>query len=215
MEIRTRGENYPYNPFEGDNRKGLMIKDSQVLFVYRGTDKNGRHRNPQGYPASPLGNRRNKWGELYLPDAKRMLDGGDANRLALLSQMGNVIYTKYRSRLQRISSSNASFARLIINIALNFGFRKTIISIDESNLLSTGLKITAARDVLYRLHSMGVIIYLRGRGTEDKNRRNIPMGFVLHPCVERSVLDNMELLNSGEMDLEGLQYIDVKVREDN
>lgn len=215
MEIRTRGENYPYNPFEGDNRKGLMIKDSQVLFVYRGDDKNGRPRNPQGYPASPLGNRRNQWGELYLPDAKRMLDGGDANRLALLSQMGNVIYTKYRSRLQRISSSNASFARLIINIALNFGFRKTIISIDESNLLSTGLKITAARDVLYRLHSMGVIIYLRGRGTENKNRRNIPMGFVLHPCVERAVLDNMELLNSGKMDLEGLQYIDVKVRDIN
>jgi hypothetical protein len=211
-EIKTRGENYLFNPFEGDSRSRVTVKDSQLLFVYGGLDKKGKVINPEGYPASPIGNKRSVWGELYLFDAKRLLEVGSADRFALLSQMGTVLYTKYRATLQRSSSANASFARLVINIALNFGFKETIISVDMRNLHWTGLKTTAARGVLQRLHALGIIIYLRGRGTEDKNARSIPMGFVLHPCIQKSINEYMELLGSGKMDLEGLQYIDVKVR---
>lgn len=215
MKVKTRGNNYLFNPFEGDNRDGVKMKDSQLLFVFGGKDVNGKPVNPHGYPSSPCGNYKSVWKELYLFDAKGMLNGGDAEKLALLGQMGNVLYGKYRATLQRISSANASFARLVINIALNFGFDDTIISIDQGNLAATGLKITAAKGVLQRLHGLGIIIFLRGRGSREKDARNIPTGFVLHPCIQKSINDHMGLIHSGKLDLEGLQYIDVKVREDN
>lgn len=213
MRIKTGGDNYLFNPFEGDSRDGVKMKDSQLLFVFGGKDINGKTVNPHGYPSSPCGNYKSVWKELYLFDAKSMLNGGDVEKLALLSQMGNVLYGKYRATLQRISSSNASFARLVINLSLNFGFDDTIISIDQGNLAATGLKITAAKGVLQRLHGLGIIIFLRGRGSRDKNARNIPTGFVLHPCIQKSINEYMGLIHSGKMDLEGLQYIDVKVRD--
>jgi hypothetical protein len=37
------------------------------------------------------------------------------------------------------------------------------------------------------------------------------MGFVLHPCIERTIINYMGELKAGKLDLEGLQYIDVEV----
>lgn len=213
MEIRTRGSNYVFNPMEGETRRGVKVEESQLLFTFAGKNRKGELINPEGYPANPCGNHKSVWKELYLGDARKMGVVGDVNRLALINHMSDVLFSKYRSHLLRCSSSNASFARLVIHIALIYGFRETIISVDTGNLVTTGLKITAARGVLHRLHALGIIIYLRGSGTGDKEKINTPMGFVLHPCIEHSMVNYLELLDAGKLDLEGLKHIDVKVRD--
>ena len=214
MKVKTGkesdGTRWVYDPF-GCGRERMKVGESQLLFVYAGLDKGGDPINPEGYPSSPIGNYKSVWKEEFLWDASERGGGGSISRAALLNQMGNVLYNKYRSTILRCSSANASFARLVISIALNSGFKDTIISVDSSNLRATGLKVTAARGVLQRLHALGIIIYLRGRGTRLKEERSIPMGFVLHPCIERIINNYMGELKAGKLDLEGLQYIDVEV----
>jgi hypothetical protein len=215
IEQSAKAKKYVFNPMEGEVRKGVRMEESQVLYFYDKMNKSGNLVNPKEYPSNPCVNSKSVWKELPILDAESAFKGASVESQLLFKQMGKVLYDKYKTTLQRNSLENIAFAKLVISSALNLGFNDMIISVDSDTKAASGLKITAMRGVLHRLHAMGIIIFLRGVGTRNPYVKSIPMGFVLHPCIQKSINEYMGLIHSGKMDLEGLQYIDVKVRDIN
>ena len=129
-------------------------------------------------------------------------------RALVISQMQDVLYNLYRSKIMRASKSTKEFARWVIWYSLSIGFNNVIVSIPEASLNKFSIKKQAARDLLKKLHDVGIIVFLAGTSLPIHAKRgSLPMGFMLNPAHEDTVQEKIEALRTKKITMADIKEI--------
>lgn len=178
---------------------GGMNKDFPDLVIYGDSE----------YPTSPLYH--DKIGffkEVFLYELVKDGYNVDVRRALVISQMQDVLYNLYRSKIMRASKSTKEFARWVIWYSLSIGFNNVIVSIPEASLNKFNIKKQAARDLLKKLHDVGIIVFLAGMSLPlHAERGSLPMGFMLNPAHEDTVQEKIEALRTKKITMADIKEI--------
>lgn len=178
---------------------GGMNKDFPDLVIYGDSE----------YPTSPL--YEDKVGffkEVFLNELVKDGYDIDLRRALIISQMQDVLYNLYKSKIMRASKSTKEFARWVIWYALSIGFNNVIVSIPEFSLNKFNIKKQAARDLLRKLHDIGIIVFLAGKSLPlNAKRGSLPMGFILHPDHENTIQEKLEALRAKKITMSDIKEI--------
>jgi len=178
---------------------GGMNKDFPDLVIYGDSE----------YPTSPLYH--DKIGffkEVFLYELVKDGYNVDVRRALVISQMQDVLYNLYRSKIMRASKSTKEFARWVIWYSLSIGFNNVIVSIPEASLNKFNIKKQAARDLLKKLHDVGIIVFLAGTSLPIHAKRgSLPMGFMLNPAHEDTVQEKLEALRTKKITMADIKEV--------
>lgn len=171
-----------------------------------------------GHPITPLYyNKDNVWSEVLLSKAlkdrvvvegKRGYEVQGLYRQVVNDKFKKHFYDIYKHYTPRSSNRTKGFISCIIHLALEYGFKGQIISVDKAGLDRLGMKQPAAKEALRKLHERDIIISMSGHGLPFNNpRKNMPMAFMLHPSQENDVNKMVIDLKNGDISIEDIKEL--------